>query len=101
MAITKQELSELVRDLKSGGDPAMEGKFHPTIIWKVADMVIGSLIEAAMYKTIEGNGYDINGDFITTFNNVDVKTDPDTDEKYSDQIYNIEEEIHILNLDQI
>jgi hypothetical protein len=83
MAITKNELSELVRDIKSGGDPSMEGKFHPTIIWKIADMVIGGMIEMAMYKTQGGNGYDINGDFITTFKNVEVRTDADTDEKYS------------------
>lgn len=83
MAITKNELSELVRDLKSGGDPAMEGKFHPTIIWKLADIVIGGLISASMFKSNDSNGYEINGDFLTPFKNVPVLTDVDTLEKYS------------------
>jgi len=84
MAITKNELSELIRDLKSGGDPAMEGKFHPTIIWKCADIVLGGLIESSMFKSADSNGYEINGDYITPFKNVAVNTDNDTLEKYSE-----------------
>lgn len=84
MSITKEELSEYIRDVKFGGDPAMEGKLHPTIIWKTADIVIGGMIEAAMFKTKDGNGYDLNGEFISTYNNVEVKDDSDTGEQYSD-----------------
>lgn len=83
MAITKNELSELVRDLKSGGDSSIGGKYHPTIIWKLADIVIGGLIEESMFKSSDSNGYEINGDFITPFKNVPVVTDPDTLEQYS------------------
>lgn len=83
MAITKRELPELVRDLKSGGDASIEGKYHPNIINKIADMVIGGLIAADMFKNQESNGYEINGDFLTPFVNVPVLNDVDRDEKYS------------------
>ena len=83
MALTKRELSEYIRDVKFGGDPTMEGKLHPAIIWKTADIVVGRLIEAAMFKTSDSNGYEIDGDFISVFKNVDVEDDSDTDEKYS------------------
>ncbi len=81
MAITKRELSDLVRDGKFGGDPVL-GKIHPTIIWKTADTVIGKFIEQAMFKTPDSNGYEINGDFLTT-KTAPVKYDEDRDEKYS------------------
>jgi len=83
MALTKIELSELVRDLMSGGDPVREGKFHDTIIWKLADVVLGGLIQEAMWKDPDSNGYEINGSFLTTFV-LDVKDDSDRGEKYSE-----------------
>jgi len=84
MSITKNNLSDLVRDIIGGGDTALEGKYHPTIIWKLADTIIGGLITRAMYKNQESNGYDIQGEFITTFKNVSVLKDEDTDEMYSE-----------------
>jgi hypothetical protein len=83
MAITKNNLSDLIRDIKLGGDPTMAGRFHPTMIWKAADTVIGSLIEASMFKSKDSNGYDINGDWISTYGSVPVLNDTDRDEKYS------------------
>lgn len=82
MAITKRQLSDYVRDIKFGGDPALAGKLHPTIIWKTADIVIGKFIESAMFKTSDSNGYEIDGDFLTT-KTTPVKYDEDRDEKYS------------------
>lgn len=82
MALTKKELSEYVRDIMSGGDPSREGKFHDTIIWKTADIVLGGLIEAAMWKDKQSNGYDINGSYLSTFT-ADIKEDSDRGEKYS------------------
>lgn len=84
MSITKRNLSDLIRDLLLGGDPTTEGKIHATIIWKTADIVVGGIIEKAMWKNNESNGYDINGDFLSVFKNVKVKKDEDTDEMYSD-----------------
>ena len=90
MAITKNELSDIIRDKMLGGDDALSGKLHPTIIWKTAETVIGKLIESAMFKDKDSNGYEINGEFITQYpsnKNPDpilVKTDSFTDEKYSD-----------------
>lgn len=84
MALTKNELSDLIRDKMLGGDPTLSGKLHPTIIHKTADTVIGKLIETAMFKDKDSNGYEINGEFITQFPPVDVKTDSITNEKYSD-----------------
>ena len=81
MAITKRELSDLIRDAKFGGDPVL-GKIHPTIIWKNADIVVGKFIESAMFKTSGSNGYEINGDFITT-KTAPVKFDEDREEYYS------------------
>lgn len=83
MAITKNELSDLIRDKMLGGDATLSGKLHPTIIWKTAETVIGKLIQAEQFKDKETNGYDINGEFVSVFKNVDVLTDTDTDEKYS------------------
>jgi hypothetical protein len=82
MALTKKELSEFVRDILSGGDPAREGKFHDTIIWKAADIVLGGLIQEEMWKSRENNGYDINGSFLSTFV-AEVQDDSDRNEKYS------------------
>ena len=90
MAITKNELSDLIRDKMLGGDDTLSGKLHPTIIWKVADTVIGKLIESAMFKDKESNGYEINGEFITQYPSqsnpkpITVKIDSITGEKYSD-----------------
>jgi hypothetical protein len=84
MAITKNELSDLIRDKKLGGDATISGKLHPTIIHKMADTVIGKLIETAMFKDKDSNGYEINGEFISVFKNVKVKYDEDCDEYYSD-----------------
>ena len=83
MALTKNELSELVRDLMEGGDPTREGKFHDTIIWKLADVVLGGLIQEAMWKDPDTNGYDINGSFLTTFV-LPVKEDTVRGEMYSE-----------------
>lgn len=82
MALTKIELSELVRDLMSGGDPVREGKFHDTIIWKVADVVLGGLIQEAMWKDPQTNGYEIDGSYLTTFV-LDVFEDSVRGERYS------------------
>lgn len=82
MALTKKELSEFVRDIMSGGDPAREGKYHDTIIWKAADIVLGGLIQEEMWKNRESNGYDINGSFLSTFV-AEVKDDSVRGEKYS------------------
>ena len=90
MAITKNELSDFIRDKKLGGDDTLSGKLHPTIIWKAADIVIGKLIEISMFKDKESNGYEINGEFITQFPSHDhpepvlVKVDDITGENYSD-----------------
>lgn len=84
MSITKKNISDLIRDIKSGGDPTMEGKLHPTIIWKTVDTVFGGLLEQALYKDKDENGYNINGDWISTFKNVPVLTDSDTGQKYSE-----------------
>lgn len=83
MAITKNELSEIIRDKMLGGDSTLSGKLHPTIIWKTADTVIGKLIEMSMFKDKDSNGYEINGEFISVFKNVDIKYDEDCDEYYS------------------
>jgi len=89
MAITKNELSDLIRDKMLGGDTTLSGKLHPTIIWKTADTVIGKLIQMEMFKNKDSNGYEINGDFITQYPNennpepISVKTDIITGEKYS------------------
>lgn len=83
MAITKNELSDFVRDIVLGGDPTLSGKIHPTVIWKAADTVIGKLIENSMFKDKDSNGYDVLGDFVSVHKNVEVKTDTDTDERYS------------------
>jgi hypothetical protein len=88
MALTKQELSEFVRDIISGGDPAREGKFHDTIIWKAADIVLGGLIQQELYKSPESNSYDINGSFLSTFI-VSVKEDTMRGEKYSELPYSV------------
>lgn len=82
MAITKKQLSDYVRDIALGGDPNMSGKLHPTMIWKTADIVIGKFIEQAMFKTSDSNGYEIDGDFISTFT-APVLNDEARDEKYS------------------
>jgi hypothetical protein len=84
MALTKRNLSDLIRDIMSGGDPSTEGKLHPAIIWKTADTVFGAMIKEAQRKDRDNNGYDINGDWLSTFKNVEVKTDNDTGEQYSD-----------------
>lgn len=84
MSISKRNISDLLRDIKSGGDPTMEGKLHPTIIWKATETVFGGLIEAAMRQDQESNGYDLNGDWISSFKNVPVILDEDTDEMYSE-----------------
>lgn len=82
MALTKNELSELVRDIISGGDPVLEGKYHPTIIWKIADTVLGGLIQESMRKDNQTNGYEINGSFLTTVT-AGILEDTDRDERYS------------------
>ena len=82
MAITKKQLSDYIRDIKFGGDPTLSGKIHPTMIWKTADIVIGKMIEAAMFKNQDSNGYEINGDFISTYT-ADVLNNTERDEKYS------------------
>jgi hypothetical protein len=90
MAITKNNLSDFIRDSKLGGDPTLSGKIHPTIIWKAGDIVIGKMIKEAMFKDKDSNGYDINGEFVSQFPNnshpepITVKTDTITGEKYSD-----------------
>ena len=82
MALTKRELSELVRDLMSGGDPARGAKFHDTIIWKLADTVLGGMIQESMWKNPQTNAYEINGSFLRSFE-VDVLEDTVRNEKYS------------------
>ena len=88
MALTKSELSELVRDLMSGGDPVRGGKYHDTIIWKLADVVLGGLIQEAMWKNSKTNGYEINGSYLTTLT-LDVLDDDVTGEKYVELIHGV------------
>ncbi len=82
MALTKKEISEFVRDIMSGGDPTREGKFHDTIIWKAADIVLGGLIQEAMWKDQQSNGYELNGSFLSTVSEK-VMLDEERGEKYS------------------
>lgn len=82
MALTKNELEEYIRDIISGGDETLEGKYHPAIVWKTADTVLGSLIAESMRKDIQTNGYEINGGFLSTAV-LDVEEDTDRDEKYA------------------
>lgn len=83
MAITKGEFQELVTDLLGAGDPSTEDKFHPGIIWKVAEFVRNSLIEEAFGRNAKHNHFDLNGDFVSSFSNVDVLKDTDRDERFS------------------
>jgi len=89
MAITKNNLSDFIRDVEMGGDPTLSGKLHPTIIWKAADIAIGKVLKASMFKDNDSNGYIINGEFITQFPNdshpnpITVEVDSITGEKYS------------------
>jgi hypothetical protein len=82
MAITKTELEEYIRDIISGGDESLEGKYHPTIVWKTADTVLGGLIAESLRKDRQVNGYEINGSYLSSAV-LDVEEDTDRDEKYA------------------
>tara|TARA_R110000751_G_scaffold79121_2_gene159562 strand:+ start:9414 stop:10067 length:654 start_codon:yes stop_codon:yes gene_type:complete len=91
MPITKIEIAELVREIKGGGDASSEAKFHPTIIYKVAEMARNHLIKTAYnesrsYSSQQGYGVGrtyINGDFYSTYKNVPIKEDCETNRVYS------------------
>ncbi len=84
MAVTRGEFNELVTDLMGAGDPSTEDKFHPGIIWKVAEFVRNALIEEAFDRNAKHNHFDLNGDFVSSFANVSISLDADRDERFSE-----------------
>lgn len=77
--ITKSKLGQLVKDALSGGDATANTKYDERLVWEYADIVRNTLIDIELRLT--GNISDI---FFHGFNNVEVKTDTDRDEKFSD-----------------
>jgi len=83
-SLTKKELSELIQELKGGGDQGPSTKYHDTVVWKVADICQATVVTIAFRENQKLGGYDVNGDWISTFENVPVCFSENRNEYYSD-----------------
>ncbi len=77
--ITKKQIAEIIADIKSGGDPVPNSKYDPRNIGVIVDIARNTLIDTEIRQYGR-----ISEIFTKAFNNVEVKTDTDRDEKFSD-----------------
>jgi len=77
--ITKAQIAALVADIKAGGDPPENSKYHPKNIAVIVDFVRNTLIETEYRQT--GTISDI---LVKGFNNVKVQKDTERDESFSE-----------------
>ncbi len=83
MSLTKNQIAYLVQDLVGGGDQPVNSKYHKSNIQLITELVVNDLITAEYYRSRNEGTYDINGDFVTPYPNIDVSYDSDRDEYYS------------------
>lgn len=84
MSLTKSEIAELVQELKGGGDNPNSPKYHPLVIYKIAELARNYFIRVAYNMARNEGDKHINGDFYTPYKDVQVKKDSDTDRFYFD-----------------
>lgn len=77
--ITARQLTALIADGKSGGDPAAGSKYHPKNIIAIADVVRNTLIQNDYNQTGE-----ISDILIKAFEDVKVLENPARKEKFSE-----------------
>lgn len=79
----KSVLIDLVSDIKLGGDESAATKYDSREIEYIIDMVRSQMIDADLKDGISNNNYEIKGDWISTYTDVEVKYDSERDEYYS------------------
>jgi len=77
--ITKRQIAEIIADIKTGGDPVVNSKYDPRNIGVIVDIARNTLIDTEFRQYGK-----ISEVFTQAFKNVDVQTDTDRDEKFSD-----------------
>lgn len=82
--LTKKKVSELTISRLSGGAPSFSNKIDEREVWVVIDAVIASLVDADYRANIARGSYDINGAWIKTFEDVQVKESKSRKEFYID-----------------
>lgn len=68
MSITRAEITEIILNMKSGGQVSSNYKIDPSHVIKVVDMALAYLISKHYFISKEA-GEDIDGSFITAFPN--------------------------------
>lgn len=84
MSLTKAKIAALISEVKHGGDAPSKPKFHPTIIYAMAEVARNQIIDIA-YKEMRKDGVNsLPGEFYKAYKNIEIKDDSDTDRKYVD-----------------
>lgn len=78
MAITKRQISELLINIKSGGETSSESKFDEREIWVITEMVVNNLIAQYFAATKE-----ILGGFLLPFEDVPIEFNEKRNEYFS------------------
>lgn len=84
MSLTKSEISDLVQEIKGGGDNPNTPKYHPKVIYKIAEIARNYFIRVAYNMARNEGDKHINGDFYSKYDDVVVKRDSKTDRIYFD-----------------
>lgn len=82
--LTKKVVAELTRSRLSGGAVSFTNKVDEREVYKVIDAVMSSLLDADYRANMAKGSYDINGAWIKTFENVQVKESKTRKEFYID-----------------
>lgn len=82
--LTKKKIAELIRLRLSGGDIGYTNKVDERDIYEVTSVVISSLIAADYKDSMMHGSFDINGSWLKTFENVQVKESTSRKEFYID-----------------
>lgn len=81
--ITKNQIANLIIDLKSGGEVSSSSKYDVRDVYHLIDIARDYLIQVDYNRNRAEGDYSINGDFVTAFKNVEVKIDEERNERFS------------------
>lgn len=70
--VTKHEIADLIIAQKSGGDASIQNKIDRREVYKYVDIVVGTLIAAEYEKNVARGSYSLNGDWVSTYDDVPI-----------------------------